>query len=306
MDPERASCFCVDFSVAQKAVKTGVSLGCASSAITAWTIWSDFTSGLGLDPFLQAFPDKISFLQIFAIQVHCGELSASGSAAWARSAEDYVWHVAQMYLNVGAEDSCLNSANQIVFRLQHMIKSWKSSDPAPLRVKPIPIQVIQRVASLSQLLSASDFLYQATTNMISLAFFFLLWPGEYTDNDKTQFCLKDVQLFIGPHSLNLQTLSMAELAQAYFGSLTFTDQKNCARGKVIGHALTGYSIVCPVKALAGLTMHPLLHPFHWFSTHPPELRNQFSQLPSETLSSILALILGSFLLKSLLKVFGPQ
>jgi hypothetical protein len=61
----------------------GVSPGCASSAITAWEIWSDFTSGLGLNLFLPAFPNKIPFLQIFAVQVCCGELSASGSAVWA-------------------------------------------------------------------------------------------------------------------------------------------------------------------------------------------------------------------------------
>jgi hypothetical protein len=130
-----------------------------------------------------------------------------------------------------------------------MSKSWKSSDPAPLRIKPILIQVIQCVAPLSQLLSASDLLYQAPTNMIILAFFFLLWPGEYTDNNKTPFCLKDVQLFIGPSSLNLQTLSTATFAQACFGSLTFTDQENGVRDKVIGQALTGNSFICPVKAL---------------------------------------------------------
>jgi hypothetical protein len=150
---------------------------------------------------------------------------------------------------VGAKDPRLNSAHQIDFQLQRMIKFWKSSDPAPLPVKPIPIQVIRHVATLLHLSSASDSLYQATTNMIILAFFFLLWLGEYTDNDNTPFCLKDVQLFIGPHCLNLQTSSMAELTQAHVGSLTFTDQKNGVRGKVIGQASTGDSFVCLVKAL---------------------------------------------------------
>jgi hypothetical protein len=131
-----------DFSTAQEAVKMGVSPGRASSAINAWAIWSDFTTGLGLDPFLQAFPDKIPFLQIFVIQVCCRELSARSSAVQTRSAEDYVRHIAQTYLNVGAKNPHLNSVNQIDFRLQRMIKSWKSSNPAPLRVKPIPIQVI--------------------------------------------------------------------------------------------------------------------------------------------------------------------
>ncbi len=213
---------------------------------------------------------------------------------------------------MGAEDPQLNSAHQIDFRLQRMIKSWKSSDPAPLRVKPIPIQIIQRVATLSQLSSANDSLHQATTDMIILAFFFLLRPGEYTDNDNTPFCLKDAQLFIGPCCLNLQISSMAELTQACFGSLTFTDQKNGVRGKVIGQALMGNCCVCPVKALvrcvlftSGHTMRHLLHPFHGFSTHQPKLHLQFSPLPSETVFSILAPISGSFLPKSPLEVFGP-
>ncbi len=142
MDPKQASHFRDDFSAAQEAVKTGVSPGHASSAITTWDIWCAFTGALGLDPFLQAFPDKILFLQIFAIRVRCGELSASGCAVRARLAEDYVRHIAQAFLNVGAEDPWLNSVHQIDFWLQRMIKSWKSSNPAPLRVKPIPIQVI--------------------------------------------------------------------------------------------------------------------------------------------------------------------
>jgi hypothetical protein len=156
---------------------------------------------------------------------------------------------------VGAEDPRLNSVHQIDFQLQRMIKSWKSSDPAPLRVKPIPIQVIRGVATLLQLSSASDSLYQATTDVIILAFFFLLWPGEYTDNDNTPFCLKDIQLFIGPCCLNLQTSSTAELTQACFGSLTFTDQKNGVRGEVIGQASMGNSFVCPVKALVQCVLY---------------------------------------------------
>jgi hypothetical protein len=164
-----------------------------------------------------------------------------------------------MHLNVEAKDPHLNSANQIDFRLQRMFKSWKSSNPAPLRVKPIPIQVIRCVMSLSQLSSVSDFLYQTTTDMIILAFFFLLWPEEYTDNGKTPFCLKDVQLFICPRRLNLQTSSTAKLSQACFGSLTFTDQKNGVRGEVIGQALTGNSFICPVKALVRCVLYIQSH-----------------------------------------------
>jgi hypothetical protein len=108
--------------------------------------------------------------------------------------------------------------------------------------------------------------------MIILAFFFLLRPGEYTDNNKTPFCLKDFQLFIGPHSLNLQTLSMAKLAQACFGSLTFTDQKNGIRGKVIHQALIGDSFVCPVKALVQCILYLQSH------NAPPTTPHSLSQV----------------------------
>jgi hypothetical protein len=127
----------------------------------------------------------------------------------------------------------------------------------------------------------SDFLYQATTDMIILTFFFLLWPGEYTDNKKTPICLNDVQLFIGPCSLNLQTLSMAELAQACFGSLRFTDQKHGVRGKVIGQALTGNSFICSVKALVQRVLYlrshnappttPLSRVFNTLAQVPPSV-----------------------------------
>jgi hypothetical protein len=142
----------------------------------------------------------------------------------------------------------------------------------------------------------SDFLYQATTDMIILAFFFLLWPGEYTNNDKTPCCLKDVQLFIGPCNLNLQTLSTAELAQVRFGSLTFTDQKNGVCGKVIGQALTGNSFICPVKALVRRVLY--LRPCNAPPTTP--LSRVFNTLAQVTPSVLTATLRDS------VQYFGPD
>jgi hypothetical protein len=52
---------------------------------------------------------------------------------------------------------------------------------------------------------------------------------------------------------------MAKLAQAPFGSLTFTDQKNGVCGEVIGQALTGDSFICPVKALVRRVLYLRSH-----------------------------------------------
>ena len=66
-----------DFSTAQETVQQGVSAGPAISTCTAWDKWLSFTTEL------QAFPDKVPFLQVFAQRVHRGQLAARGSPVWA-------------------------------------------------------------------------------------------------------------------------------------------------------------------------------------------------------------------------------
>lgn len=90
LDPVKEHSFRRDFGAAQQTVLQGISPGRATKTVTAWDKWIEFTTDLGLDPFLQAFQDKIPFLQVFAARVHSGELAASGNPIRARSAEDYV------------------------------------------------------------------------------------------------------------------------------------------------------------------------------------------------------------------------
>ena len=247
LDSVKAHRFSCDIRTAQATVLQGISPGRAHSATTAWSKWIEFTNNLGLDPFLQAFQDKVPFLQVFAHRIHIGQLAASGNPVRSRTAEDYVRHIGQTFLHVGANDPRLNSAHTIDFRLQRTLKAWKNCDPAPDRVKPIPIQVIRRIAFLAQ--SSPDPTLAAAADMIIIAFFYLLRPGEYTDNDKTPFRLEDVQLFIGDMRINLTTAPTEQARQARFASLTFTNQKNGVRGEVIGLACSGDPYLCPVQAI---------------------------------------------------------
>ncbi|KAL3822916.1 hypothetical protein ACHAXA_010699 [Cyclostephanos tholiformis] len=141
--------------------------------------------------------------------------ASSNATAWAK------W----TFLNMGAKDPCLNSASKIDFRIQRILRAWTNSDPAPLRVKPIPITVIRHIAASATSALATSTL-QAASDMIILAFFFLLRPGEYTDNAGDPFRLTDVQLFIGDTRLPLLTAPASELCLARFALLTFTTQKN--------------------------------------------------------------------------------
>ena len=93
--------------------------------------------------------------------------------------------------------------------------------------------------------------------MITIAFFFLLRPGEYTatKSDTQPFDFKAVQLFLGDHWLDLCTASTNTITAATFASLTFDKQKNGVEGEVIGLAKSGDPYLCPVKALARRVLH---------------------------------------------------
>ena len=130
-----------------------------------------------------------------------------------------------------------------------MISAWKKKDPPPNRVKPVPIPVVRRILAVATAANLPDLL--AIADMVTIAFFFLLRPGEYTasPSDTTPFRLQDVQLFIGDRRLNPVTCTEAEAHASTFATLTFTDQKNGVRGEVIGLRHSGDPSLCPVRAL---------------------------------------------------------
>jgi len=125
------------------------------------------------------------------------------------------------------------------------------------RVKPIPIAVIKRICTIARELPPNSFFLEAVADMIIIAFFFLLRPGEYTDSpsDTTPFTLGDVQLFIGPTRINLDTASDNEIRMARSASLTFTTQKNGVPNEVIKLGRSGDPYCCPTLAIIRRVLH---------------------------------------------------
>ncbi|KAL7454161.1 hypothetical protein ACHAWC_006751, partial [Mediolabrus comicus] len=106
---------------------------------------------------------------------------------------------------------------------------------------------IAQLATFSTLQSS-----RAISDMITLAFFFLLRPGEYVDtnSDSTPFTLADVSLYLGDTYLDLTSATDQQLLTATRVTLTFTTQKNGVRGEVIGLCSSGDPLLCPVRAAA--------------------------------------------------------
>jgi hypothetical protein len=102
---------------------------------------------------------------------------------------------------------------------------------------------------------------QAIGDMISLAFFFLLRPGEYTISpaESTPFRICDVSLQLAGQPLNLLTASDADILNADFVTLEFDTQKSGVRGEVVGQGRSGNPHLCPVLATARRIIHLRAH-----------------------------------------------
>lgn len=159
--------------------------------------------------------------------------------------------VGQAMASLGAKDPRKDTTGALDFCLQRMYHVYTRNNPPPHRVKPILISLIRHLAERNLAPYATPE-YNAITDMVIIAFFFLLLPGEYTGSsrDDTLFQFANIQLFCGEHTLDHLTNSDHTLLTATSASLTFTMQKNGIQGKIVNHGLSGHPLMCPVQALA--------------------------------------------------------
>jgi len=80
---------------------------------------------------------------------------------------------------MGSHDVRKNSLGEIDFRIQRQLRAYKKEDPPPSRVKPIPVTIILFILHAAYGMNRSSD-SQAIADLIVLAFYFLLRPGEYT------------------------------------------------------------------------------------------------------------------------------
>ena len=255
LDSTTAANFRRDLVTAQSTVRQGVCPGTDRHASTHWSVWRSFCHELAFDPLLADIASPITILQVFAVRYRSGQIAPSHRQVKGRTVEGALRSVGQTIASLGASDPRLTQSNQIDFRLQRMLAAYGKADPPPQRVKPLPLAAHRHIVSIAAASNNTRML--ASAQMITLAFFFLLRPGEYTSttSDTTSFTLDDVQLFIGNVRLNLTTATDQALLRATFCTLEFTTQKNGVRGEVIGLGRSGSLLLCPVRALAQRVIH---------------------------------------------------
>lgn len=138
--------------------------------------------------------------------------------------------------------------------LRHQYSAYSKEDPPPERVKPIPMQLTRHTVTSLQL----DELSRAMADLIIIAVFFLLRPGEYcynTDGNNAPFRLQDVSFELNDVQTNAVTVPLDLLATATLVLLRFTTQKNGIRDEDIFHGPTIDPLLCPRKAVARRVTH---------------------------------------------------
>jgi hypothetical protein len=182
-------------------------------------------------------------------------LPPRGKPVKSRTVEGALRVVGQAFTSVGALDPRLTPRDSTEFRLRRQLRGYSKADPAPNRVKPVPIGVIYHAANISKQHGTVESL--AVINMICLAFFFLCPLGEYTKptGNNAPFCLEDVTLYVGNCRFLAPLATEDNLNCVIFVTLTFTTQKNAVRGKVIGLGLSGDPFICPVRSIASRVRH---------------------------------------------------
>ncbi len=188
MPPATRNEFRSDLGLVAQAVRSGVVSSRARAADKQWDRWVDFCQEQGWDPWLYEFEAPVPILQVFAARYRDGRIAPSGNPVRSRTVEDALRSVGQTFASMGSQDIRKNQVGGIDFRIQRQLKSYAKADPPPDRVKPIPIPIIFHCLAAAFGATGSLAL-QAIADMIVLAFFFLLRPGEYTGtpSDTTPF-----------------------------------------------------------------------------------------------------------------------
>ena len=178
VDPAAQTRFWNSFRIATEDIREGLYVGQATAADGHWTKWAYFCARVALEPLLVAYKDPVPILNAFAWDYQTGNITPNSRGVRSRKVEDVVRSIGQVIAMLGAKDPRMTSMGNIDRRLQLQFRCYSRQYPPPSRVKPIPVQVLRRLACVAA--ASNDQELQAVTDMIINAFFFLLRPGEYT------------------------------------------------------------------------------------------------------------------------------
>ena len=149
VDPVAQTRFWHSFRSATEDISKGLSTGRAIAADGHWTKWTYFCARMALNPLIVAYQDRVPILNAFAQDYQTGNIAPDSRDVRSRTVEDSVWSIGQAIAMLGAKDPRMASTGKLDGRLQLQFRCYSRQDPLPSRVKPIPVQVLCRLACIA-------------------------------------------------------------------------------------------------------------------------------------------------------------
>jgi len=250
----------IDVGLVQEAIRAGITSKRASAHDNHWTRWVEFCLQLNVDPHLSNISDPVPLLQVFTQRYRDGRIAPSQATVKSRTAEDALRAVGQAFSLLGTKDPRKDAHGNIDFRITRQLRAYNKTDTPPRRVKPLPISIILHILNAAHNLhpTASN---KIISDVICIAFYFLLRPGEYTGTtaDDHPFLLRDVSLHLGTRTLNIMTDPLHLITAATACSYKFTRQKNGTENEVVTHGRSDNLLCCPTRATIRLVLYHRQH-----------------------------------------------
>jgi hypothetical protein len=254
--PAKRDAFRTDLSLVQEKTRLGVSAKRSRAAYAHWVRWEKFCLAHNIDPFLKNCDDPFPTIQVFAQRYRYGHEDPLHKAVRSGTVEDAVRAVGQAFAQLGTPYIRKDAFGAIDFRILRQFRCYQKEDAPPSRLKPVPIIIVIFILHQAYTPSTTND-RQAIADLITITFYFLLRPGEYTGtaSDDAAFRLEDIELHVNDRAIDPLTFSDADFHAATFVSLTFTTQKNGTKGEIITHGLSTDALACPVKATVRRILH---------------------------------------------------
>lgn len=143
-------------------------------------------------------------------------------------------------------------------RIQRLLSCWKKEDGPPSRAAPIQVKILRDAAAHSR--NSDTPRGRATADLMWIAFFFCMRPGEYAQTQGGHpFTIRDTAFLNAGRWTSATTIDPADAFRASSVALTFTEQKNGVKGEKISMGRSTDKLACPVRCLARRITHLRRH-----------------------------------------------
>jgi hypothetical protein len=267
LPPELKSGYAHDFHAVDATFRSGRVAQTTRNRESRWDHWYSYIKPMGVDPYLQTTPfgHRCRCLMGFAARVRSGYFG-QGQQVQASTVSSAMTAIGKkIALDTNTNPTKITGSDKFLPCLQEVLDGYRLEDPPTEKKLPIEVDVLEQLFDMGYGPSGTP-LGKAVGDLTLIAFYYLLWVGEYTIKgtrnelkQTVQFKLEDITFF---HQNELGQLwclprdaPFKQLLAAEGATLKLDNQKNGWKGVCVYQQHNREPLWCPVHALARHMIH---------------------------------------------------